>query len=83
MSLSGRPGNFGTTFHNYLYQKLGLNFIYKAFTTTELAQQQGKKTISGAKVIVLQAVEQFELYTGIRPDDQLVAEATDFARKNS
>ena len=21
MSLSGRPGNFGTTFHNYLYQK--------------------------------------------------------------
>ena len=27
MSLSGRPGNFGTTFHNYLYQKLGINFI--------------------------------------------------------
>ena len=36
MSLSGRPGNFGTTFHNYLYQKLGLNFIYKAFTTTDI-----------------------------------------------
>ena len=219
MSLSGRPGNFGTTFHNYLYQKLGLNFIYKAFTTTDiesavkgiralgirgcavsmpfkescmpfldeispsvqgsggmakavvaafknsgfehlkifarnektgknlaalygyeyissldnqsadilvnvtpigmkggkeefdlafpknliqqaqtafdvvaipaetpfiqLAQQQGKQTISGAEVIVLQAVEQFELYTGIRPDDQLVAEAEAFARKNS
>ena len=36
ISLSGRPGNFGTTFHNYLYQKLGLNFIYKAFTTDDI-----------------------------------------------
>jgi shikimate 5-dehydrogenase len=33
MSLAGRPGNFGTRFHNYLYEKLGLNYIYKAFTT--------------------------------------------------
>jgi len=32
---------------------------------------------------VLQAVEQFELYTGVRPDDQLVAEAATFARANS
>ncbi|OOF57016.1 shikimate 5-dehydrogenase [Rodentibacter genomosp. 2] len=36
MSLSGRPGNFGTRFHNYLYEKLGLNFIYKAFTTQDI-----------------------------------------------
>lgn len=36
MSLAGRPGNFGTRFHNYLYQKLGLNYIYKAFTTTDI-----------------------------------------------
>lgn len=36
ISLSGRPGNFGTLFHNYLYQKLGLNFIYKAFTTQDI-----------------------------------------------
>lgn len=36
MSLAGRPGNFGTTFHNYLYEKLGLNFIYKAFTTQDI-----------------------------------------------
>lgn len=36
MSLSGRPGNFGTRFHNYLYQKLELNFIYKAFSTKDL-----------------------------------------------
>lgn len=36
MSLSSRPGNFGTRFHNYLYEKLNLNFVYKAFTTTDI-----------------------------------------------
>jgi shikimate dehydrogenase len=36
ISLSGRPGNFGTRFHNHLYRELGLNFIYKAFTTRDL-----------------------------------------------
>lgn len=36
MSLAGRPGNFGTRFHNYLYEKLDLNFIYKAFTTQDI-----------------------------------------------
>ncbi|MCU1295682.1 MAG: shikimate 5-dehydrogenase-like protein [Bryobacterales bacterium] len=36
MSLSGRPGNFGTRFHNFLYRELGLNFIYKAFSTSDL-----------------------------------------------
>ena len=49
----------------------------------QFAQQKGKQTISGAEVIVLQAVEQFELYTGVRPDNQLIAEAADFARANS
>ena len=36
MSLSGRPGNFGTRFQNYLYDALGLDYLYKAFTTTDL-----------------------------------------------
>ncbi len=36
MSLSGRPGNFGTRFQNHLYDELGLDFVYKAFTTTDL-----------------------------------------------
>ncbi|MCP6280700.1 shikimate 5-dehydrogenase, partial [Klebsiella pneumoniae] len=43
-------------------------------------QQRGKQTISGAEVIALQAVEQFALYTGVRPDSALVAEASAFAR---
>lgn len=36
MSLAGRPGNFGTRFHNYLYEALGLNYVYKAFSTQDL-----------------------------------------------
>jgi shikimate dehydrogenase len=36
MSLAGRPGNFGTRFHNFLYRELGLNYVYRAFTTTDL-----------------------------------------------
>ncbi|MCU7647531.1 shikimate 5-dehydrogenase [Pseudomonas piscis] len=36
MSLSGRPGNFGLRFHNYLYEQLGLNFYYKAFSSRDL-----------------------------------------------
>ena len=37
ISLAARPTNLGTRFHNFLYDELGLNFIYKAFTTTDLA----------------------------------------------
>jgi len=36
ISLSGRPSNLGTRFHNVLYDELGLNFLYKAFTTDDL-----------------------------------------------
>jgi shikimate dehydrogenase len=36
MSLAARPSNHGTRFHNFLYGELGLDYIYKAFTTTDL-----------------------------------------------
>lgn len=36
VSLSGRPSNIGTRFHNFLYRELGLNYLYKAFSTTDL-----------------------------------------------
>ncbi len=36
MSLAGRPGHFGSRFHNRLYALLGLDYVYKAFTTTDL-----------------------------------------------
>ena len=38
ISLAARPSNIGTRFHNYLYQRLDLNFVYKAFAPTDLAQ---------------------------------------------
>jgi shikimate dehydrogenase len=41
ISLAGRPSNIGTRFHNYLYDQLGLDFIYKAFTTTDIVAAIG------------------------------------------
>jgi shikimate dehydrogenase len=41
MSLSGRPGNFGSRFHNHLYAALGLDYVYKAFTTRDLPAAVG------------------------------------------
>ena len=38
LSLSGRPGNTGTRFHNYLYDALELNYVYKSFTTDDITQ---------------------------------------------
>ncbi|MFB9797790.1 shikimate 5-dehydrogenase [Arthrobacter citreus] len=38
ISLAARPSNIGTRFHNYLYDQLDLNFVYKAFAPTDLAQ---------------------------------------------
>jgi len=38
ISLSARPSNNGTRFHNHLYEQLGLNWIYKAFAPTDLVQ---------------------------------------------
>ena len=36
ISLAAKPTNLGTRFHNFLYDELDLNFLYKAFTTTDL-----------------------------------------------
>lgn len=43
------------------------------------ARAAGKTVISGAEVIVLQAIEQFVLYTGLRPDPEAIAQAASFA----
>ena len=45
-----------------------------------LGRELGKKVINGGEVMTLQAVEQFVLYTGVRPEPDLVARAQDFAR---
>lgn len=36
ISLAARPSNHGVRFHNYLYDKLGLNFLYKAVAPEDL-----------------------------------------------
>ena len=41
ISLAARPSNIGTRFHNHLNDVLGLDFIYKAFTTTDIAAAIG------------------------------------------
>src|SRR6476469_6894729 len=41
ISLAARPSNIGTRFHNYLYDLMGLDFIYKAFTTNDIAAAIG------------------------------------------
>ena len=41
ISLAARPSNIGTRFHNYLYDEMGLDFIYKAFTTTDIVAAIG------------------------------------------
>ncbi|MCF9033632.1 shikimate 5-dehydrogenase [Acinetobacter nectaris] len=38
MSLAAKPSNFGTRFHNYLYEELDLNFMYKAFAPHDIKQ---------------------------------------------
>lgn len=37
VSLAARPSNIGTRFHNYLYNALGLNYVYKAFAPADIA----------------------------------------------
>src|SRR3954462_1208883 len=41
MSLAARPGAFGSRFQNRLYEVLGLDFVYKAFPTTDLPAAVG------------------------------------------
>ena len=40
----------------------------------------GIPVVSGSEVMTLQAVEQFELYTGIKPSDELIQKAAEHSR---
>lgn len=44
------------------------------------ARECGKTVITGSEVFAIQAVEQFVLYTGIRPDDALFQKAAAWSR---
>ncbi|RBJ67132.1 shikimate 5-dehydrogenase, partial [Pseudomonas sp. MWU12-2534b] len=44
------------------------------------AQAEAKQVITGLEVIAIQALEQFVLYTGVRPSEELFQKAVAFAR---
>ena len=46
MSLSSRPGNFGTRLHNFLHASLNLNYFYKSFATNDL-----KSAVAGIRAL--------------------------------
>jgi shikimate dehydrogenase len=41
ISLAARPSNHGNRFHNFLYAELGLNYLYKSFTSTDIGATVG------------------------------------------
>ena len=45
------------------------------------ARELNKTVITGSEVFAIQAVEQFALYTGIRPSNQLFREAAAYSRQ--
>ncbi|OBC10830.1 shikimate 5-dehydrogenase [Mycobacterium sp. 852013-50091_SCH5140682] len=51
MSLAARPGNHGNRFHNYLYSELGLNYIYKSFSSSNIGD-----TIAGIRSLDIRGV---------------------------
>jgi len=51
MSLAARPGNHGNRFHNYLYGELGLNYVYKSFSSSNIAD-----TIAGVRSLGIRGV---------------------------
>ncbi len=51
MSLAARPGNHGNRFHNYLYAELGLNYIYKSFSSSNVGD-----TIAGIRSLGIRGI---------------------------
>lgn len=49
LSISNKPGNFGTLFHNYLYKSLNLDYFYKACTCNDL-------------VLAIKSIKNFNFY---------------------
>jgi shikimate dehydrogenase len=47
----------------------------------KLAQQKNKQVILGSDVFAIQAVEQFIMYTGVRPSDEQFRQAAEYSRQ--
>jgi shikimate dehydrogenase len=51
ISLAARPGNHGNRFHNFLYAELGLNVLYKSFSSSDIGA-----TIGGVRSLGIRGV---------------------------
>lgn len=81
ISLSGRPSNLGTRFHNFLYDESVLDAESRPPSfTIRAARASGTPVITGAEVIALQAARQFERYTGVALTRDQVDRASAFSR---
>jgi shikimate dehydrogenase len=51
MSLAARPSDHGNRFHNWLYAELGLNYLYKSFTSRDIGA-----TVAGVRSLGIRGV---------------------------
>lgn len=51
ISLAARPGNHGNRFHNFLYAELGLNYLYKSFSSSDIGA-----TLAGVRSLGIRGV---------------------------
>lgn len=51
ISLAARPGNHGNRFHNHLYDQLGLNYLYKSFSSSDIGA-----TVAGVRSLGIRGV---------------------------
>lgn len=75
ISLASRPSNHGVRFHNWLYQELGLNFLYQAIApediTAAIAGIRGLK-IRGAGVSMPYKQEVIPLIDDLDPSAERI-----------
>jgi len=78
ISLARTAGNFGTRVHNAMFQKLGLNFLYKSFSTDDIAQAiYGARAmgIRGISVTTPYKMEVLRLVDTVTPEAQFTGAA--------
>jgi shikimate dehydrogenase len=62
ISLAGRPRDFGTRIQYFLYEEMGLDYVYKAFTTNDLAA-----AIAGVRAIGIRGCGLSMVLSGLAP----------------
>ena len=85
VSLSARPSNVGTRFHNFLYAELGLDFVYKAFATNDIEGAiRGVRAlgIRGASISMPHKRAALDLVDAVEPSAALIGAANTIVNDN-